>query len=336
MLLEELCSLDGVSGQEDMVREYIIEQIQDDCSYRIDEMGNIIAFKKGKSTPQKKLLLSAHMDEVGLIVTSITEDGCLRFSPVGGIDPRVLIATRVKFLNGVKGVISAVPVHLLTPEERGKIPETQSLVIDIGAKDRQQAEQNIHPGDVAVFDSEFLQLGEETVKAKAIDDRFGCALLIELIKQELPWDVTFTFTVQEEVGLRGAKTAAYTVAPDYAIIVEATTAADVRGVPEEKQVCKLGGGGVVSFMDSRTYYSQRLYKMAFALAEKRGIPIQTKTVIAGGNDAGAIQQAGKGAEVIAVSLPCRYIHSPSCVVNRKDMEACAELVSALIHEIGAL
>ena len=173
----------------------------------------------------------------------------------------------------------------------------------------------MNSGDIVYFSSEYTEFGNGMIKSKAVDDRFGCALLIELIKSDLEYDAYFTFTVQEEIGLRGARAAAFSVNPDVAIAVEATTAADIEGVSGNKRVCSLGKGAVVSYMDRGTMYDKELYNYAFEIAEKKNISCQTKTLIAGGNNSGAIHIAGNGVRTIAVSAPCRYLHSPSCVVK---------------------
>lgn len=329
--LKTLCELNGTSGREDKVREYIIEQIKDKAGYSVDKLGNIIAFKKGNAVPKNKIMLDAHMDEVGLIVTSVQPDGTLTFAEVGGIDPSVVIGRQVT-VNGLYGVVGAKAVHNLSADEREKAPEMDSLYIDIGAADREEAEKYVSPGDCAYFVSEYTEMGNDTILAKAIDDRFGCALMIDMIQSDLPYDMYFTFTVQEEIGLRGAKAAAYTVNPDIAIVIESTTAADIDSVPEAKQVCHLGKGAVVSFMDRSTMYDKQLYDIAFEQSAEKNIPCQTKTTIAGGNNSGAIHTSRGGIRTIAVSAPCRYLHSPSCVVNKNDLKACYDMVNAIIEK----
>ena len=335
-LLKELCLADGVSGDESAVRELIISRIKDVCEYRVDNLGSIICFKKGKKTPAKKLMVCAHMDEVGFIVTYIRLDGTLSFGNVGGIDPSVVIGRQVRVgKDRISGVVGSTAVHNLSKEQREKAPKTDSLYIDIGAADRAEAEKYVSPGDCAYFDSEFTDMGS-CIKSKAIDDRAGCAMMTELLHEELEYDTYFVFNVQEEIGLRGATASAYSVAPDYAIVLETTTAADIDGASGAKRVCEVGKGPVVSFMDRHTMYDKELYRLAFDIAEEQGIPCQTKTMIAGGNDAGAIHISGRGVRTMAVSLPCRYLHSPSSVIAGADLENTYKLVKSLIgriHEI---
>lgn len=332
--LHDLCLINGISGDEDKVREYIISRISDICEYSVDNLGNVIAFKKGKKTPKNKVMLSAHMDEVGLIVKYINDDGSLKVDSVGGVDPRVVFGRQVSVgKNGITGVVGGVAIHNLSSDERGKSVPFDKLTIDIGALNREEAEKKVSLGDSVYFQSDYLELGDGFIKSKAIDDRFGCALMLELIESELEYDTYFTFVVQEEIGLRGAKTASYTVNPDYAIVLEATTAADIPSAGGEKSVCKCKNGPVVSFMDRSTVYNKELYKLAFEIAKENNIPCQTKTMIAGGNDAGAIHISRGGVKTLAVSIPCRYIHSPSCVANKDDIINSYKLVNLLLGKI---
>ncbi len=333
--LKTLCSLDGTSGREENVRDYIISRIDGKCEYNVDPMGNIIAFKKGKETPKNKLMFSAHMDEVGFIVTYITSDGFLKFDCVGGIDSKVVVGRQVRFSqneNEIYGVIGLKPVHLSSGSESTKAPSVESLYVDIGAASKEEAEKYVTVGDSFYFVSKPTEFGENKFRSKAIDDRFGCAVMIKMIESDLPYDAAFTFVVQEEVGLRGAGAAAFTVDPDYAFVLETTTASDVAGVSGADCVCRLGDGAVVSFMDRATIYDREMFKKAFELAKEKNIPCQTKTLVAGGNDAGAIHRSRGGIKTLAVSLPCRYIHSASCVADIRDMEACEKIVYALYEE----
>lgn len=332
--LRDLCLINGISGDEDKVRDYIISRISDKCEYSVDNLGNVIAFKKGNKTPKNKVLLSAHMDEVGLIVKYISEDGSLKVDSVGGVDPRVVFGRQVSVgENEITGVVGGVAIHNLSSDERGKSVPFDKLTIDIGALNREEAEKTVSLGDSVYFKSDYLEFGDGFIKSKAIDDRFGCALMLELIESELEYDTYFTFVVQEEIGLRGAKVASYTVNSDYAIVLEATTAADIPSAAGEKSVCKCGSGPVVSFMDRSTIYNKELYKLAFDLAKENDIPCQTKTMIAGGNDAGAIHVSRGGVKTTAVSIPCRYIHSPSCVASKDDMVNSFRLVELILDKI---
>lgn len=333
-MLKALCQLNSTSGDENAVRDFIISEIKDYCKYEVDNLGSVIAYKKGKKTPEKTVSINAHMDEVGFIVTGITEDGYLRFSTVGGIDSRVCLDRIVTVgRNNVSGVIADKAFHLLSADEKSKCPDFDGLLIDIGADSKEQAENVVNVGDFVYFVSDYVEFGNGFIKAKALDDRIGCMLMIELIKSDLEYDTVFCFNVQEEVGLRGSKCTAHRVNADVAVVLEATTAADLCTVSGCDRVCVLGNGPVVSFMDRSTIYDRGLYDLAFSVANDNGIPIQTKTAVAGGNDAGAIQTAGNGARVIAISLPCRYIHSANSVVKMEDIENTRKLLKELLPKL---
>lgn len=299
-----------------------------------DRLGNLLVEVTGRQRAARKVLFTAHMDEVGLMITSITEEGFLRFTEVGGIDPGVLFGHRVT-VNGHVGVIGGKAVHQCSTEEKKRLPKAADMLIDIGAADRAEAEAVARPGDTAVFEDRFLPLSGDRFVSKALDDRAGCALLLSLLEEIPAYDITLAFTVQEEVGLRGAATAAFAVQPEIAVVVDATTAADTAGVPEAKQVCRVGGGAVVSFMDRRTLYDHALYDGILRIAREAGLPVQSKTMVAGGNDAGAIQTAGSGARVAAVSLPCRYIHSPACLLAEEDVRHTGALLRLLADTLPA-
>ncbi len=329
--LRELCSLDGVSGDEAPVREYIrakLEAIEHVDIIKEDALGNLLVHLKGQTSAEKTVMIAAHMDEVGMIVTGYTEDGLLRFSTVGGISKAVMIGRTVR-IRDMFGVIGCKAIHMCKGDEKTTLPSAD-LLIDIGACNKEEAACRVSIGDSVVFDTEFAQMGE-LVRGRAIDDRAGCAVLLKLAQTQPKTGMWLAFTVQEEIGLRGAKTAAFQVDPSVAVVVDATTAADTCGVPKAKQVCAVNHGAVVSFMDGRTLYDKALYERIMETAQTCGIPAQPKSMVAGGNDAGAIQTAAHGAKVAAISLPCRYIHSPSCVLSMQDMDAVYQLITALIE-----
>lgn len=333
-MLKELCLINGTSGDEGKVRDYIITQIKDYCEYSVDNLGSIIAYKKGRKAPAQKISFNAHMDEVGFIITGITDDGYLRFTSVGGIDSRVCLDRIVTVgKKAVKGVIGDKAFHLLSSDEKDRCPSFDDLLIDIGATSKNEAEQYVSLGDFAYFDCDYVELGNGYIKAKALDDRIGCMLMIELIKSELEYDTVFCFNVQEEVGLRGSKCTSYAVDADIAIVLESTTAADLDGVSGANRVCVLGDGPVISFMDNRTIYDRELFELGFTVAKENNIPAQTKTAVAGGNDAGAIQTSGDGARVMAISLPTRYIHSGASVVKASDIDETRRLLKALLPKL---
>lgn len=333
-LIKKLSLLNGTSGREDEVRNFIIEEIKDYAdSYETDPLGNLIVFKKGVVKPAKKVMLDAHMDEVAMMITCVNDDGTLDFECVGGIDSRVMLGRTVTVgKKKVNGVIGLKPVHLLSAKERSEVPS--ELYIDIGAEDLNEAETLVSPGDCAYFNSEFVEYGDGFIKGKALDDRAGCAILINMIKSELPCDMYFNFSAGEEVGLGIAGTAAYRIDPDYAIVVETTTAADLADVPKSKQVCRLGEGAAISFMDRRTVYPRELFDKAMEIAEKNGIKAQVKSAVAGGNNAGIIHKTAGGIKTVTVSLPCRYLHSPSCVLKKEDIAESEKLIRLLAKELA--
>lgn len=334
-LLKKLSMARGISGHEESVRTLIQREVSHYADKTVvDSMGNLLIFKKGKERAKTKLMLSAHMDEVGFIVNYITEDGFLKFASVGGIDCRVICGKSVTVgENALPGVVGAKPIHLLKSEEKDKSVPIEELYIDIGAKDKEEALQYVQLGDMICFDAVF-DTSEGMIKGKALDDRAGCAVLVEMIQSELPYDMYFTFVVQEEIGLRGAKTAAYALDPQACIVVEATTAADIAGVDDAKQVCHLGKGAVISFMDRSTIYDKEYYKLAFQAAEAVGASCQAKQAVAGGNDAGAIHQSRSGIRTIAVSLPCRYLHSAVSMIAQDDLFAVQKMVMEMAKRIA--
>ena len=336
--IQTLCEINGISGRETPVAEEIIRQIGDAADkVTADPLGNVLVWKKGKQQPRSRVMFCAHMDEVGMMVTGVTPEGFLRVAAVGGINPKVIAGRRVAVGDkNLPGVIGSKAIHLSSNEERESAPKLDQLYLDIGAKVREEALTLISLGDSVHFAGGYEEFGDGFLVAKAIDDRAGCAILLELLHTELEYDAWFCFAVQEEVGGRGAKAAAYTIQPDIAVVVESTASGDVSGVEGDNRVCVVGDGAVVSFMDRSTIYDKDLYDFAFALAARKGIPCQTKTKIAGGNDAGVIQSAAGGARCMAISIPSRYIHSASDVAKRSDIQAVADLVQAVAGEIGAL
>lgn len=331
-MLKELCTINSTSGDESKIREFIISKIRDYCDFHTDNLGSIIAFKKGVKTPAKKVMICAHMDEVGFIITNISDDGYLEFSPVGGINPNV-VAGRILDINAIKGVVGLKPIHLQSSDEKSTVPSFKNLKIDIGAKSREEAEKYVSLGDYCYFSCGYEKIGNGYIKSKALDDRIGCMLMIEMIKSELEYDTYFCFNVQEEVGLRGATCTSYSVNPDVAVVLESTTAADLCAVTGGNRVCVLGNGPVISFMDGRTVYDRDLYVLAMKTAKEKNLTVQTKTAIAGGNDAGAIQTSAGGAKVLAVSLPCRYIHSGASVVKESDIELTRKFLKELVPKL---
>ena len=327
--LQKLTFVDGVSGHEIAVRRMIERCIEGKFSYAIDRLGNLIVRSGGYKADDRRLMICAHMDEVGLMITQITERGFLRFSAVGGIDERILPGKTVRVgPENVPGVIGKLAIHLHDKAAREKITPIDELYIDIGAADRAQAEKYVRVGDVAAFTTEGFDLGDK-ICAKALDDRVGCEVLLHLLQNCPEANFTAVFTKGEEVGCFGATAAAQELRPRYAIVLESTTASD--NDPSDP-VCKVGEGPVLSFMDRSAIYDRAFLRRAKDAAEKYGVPYQLKQAVAGGNEAGRIQSAADGCYVLAVSLPCRYIHSPYSVAAEGDIEAMKRLVTSIVKE----
>ena len=336
-LLKDLCSLGGIGGWEDEGRAYIKA-----CSapyssdMRVDSLGTLIVYKKGKKTAPNTLMLCAHMDEVGLIVRNITEDGYLKFECVGSIDHGILIGKKVRVgRKKLPGVIGVKAYHLGSEQEEKTPPKPESLYIDIGAKDKADAGQLVELGDPCVFDTPCELFGEGMFKAKAIDDRLNCALFLKLIQQELPMDVTFVFSVQEEVGVRGAYGPAFAEHPRYALVADCTTAADFPNVQPKNQVCKIGDGPVIPFMDGGAVVDRGLFERMRRVAIDNHIPWQTKHCASGATDSKAIQSVKSGVRVVVVSAPIRYLHAPSSVCCIDDFESMLKLVHCFIDDVAA-
>ncbi len=336
--VKKLCSMSGVSGCEDEVRGYIRGRIEHHASdMRVDSMGNLIVFKRGKGTPSRCLMLCAHMDEVGIIITSINSDGYLKFDFVGGIDRRTVIGKRVYIgSDRLPGVIGIKAYHHVTKDEEKQVPKLTDLYIDIGADGEEAAKSLVSLGDFGVFAPNIIELGGGNIKAKALDDRIGCAALVKLIEETLEYDCHFVFTVQEEVGTRGALAAAFGITPDIAVIAEGTTAADLPFVPKGRKICSPGCGVVIPFMDGGTIYDRTMFEFLRDLAEKNGIPWQTKNYISGGTDAAAVQRTKSGIRVAGVAAAIRYIHSPASVGNKADFEGMLSLLRLFINNVEEL
>ena len=345
-LIRELSLAFGPSGCEDAVRDIIIEQIKGDCdAYTMDKAGNLIAVIRGRGLDYnrenpRRIMLSAHMDEVGFMIRDITEEGYLKFGLVGGMDPRVLCGRHVIVGDKQKlhGVIASKAIHLQSAEERTKATPVKSMYIDIGAKDREEAKKYVSVGDYATFDSDFVTFGKDgcMMKGKALDDRAGCALLIEIMRNlhrepcNLPFDVCFAFTCCEEVGISGANVAAFGIKPDTAIIVEATAVNDLPGAGRNA-VSKQGEGGTLTLADRGTIYDMGFIDFARQTAEQKGLKCQIKQTVTGGTDAAHIQRALTGVRVLGLSLPTRYIHSASNVARFEDFEQTRDLVVAMLR-----
>lgn len=332
MFLKELTKLSGVSGNEYEVRNYIKEKLKEiNCDFFVDKLGNVIAHNKGKKT--QTIMVAAHMDEVGLMVSHIDSDGFIQFKAVGGIDQRVL-NSKLVFVGDkmIPGVIGSKAVHQMSDEERGKSVSIDKMYIDIGTYSKKDTEKLVSIGDYVTFKGDYVEFGDNLVKAKALDDRAGCSALLELLSMKLDVDFYGVFTVMEEVGCKGAQTAAYLLEPDYSIILEGTVCADMPGVKDHSKVTLIGKGAALSLMDNSTIYDINEVRHIKELAKNNNISCQLRESSAGGNDAGVIHKTKEGSKVVAISIPCRYIHSAVNVASLEDYKSVVELAKLVILE----
>lgn len=339
MLLEKLSNARGVSGNEAEVREILIDAIKNRVDdYRTDTLGNLIALKKAKSTRGRnslKVMLAAHMDEVGLMIVHHESNGYLRFEKVGGIDDRVLLSKVVLIgKDKIPGVIGVKPIHLLKQKEREQVIDSDSMSIDIGVKTKEEAQAAVKLGDYVTFATEFAEIGGGLVKGKALDDRVGCATLVEILKRDYPFDVYGVFTVQEEVGARGARVAAYAIEPAYAFALEGTVCDDSPKKKDVSPVTRVGGGPAITFMDNSMISDRRLVDLLIETAKENRIPYQFKQAVAGGTDAGRIHLSKEGVPSVAVAVPTRYIHSPVSLLSKQDFENTIALMSKALPKLA--
>ncbi len=334
MLLARLTEANGAPGQEGDVRNLIRAEIEPHVQeIKTDALGNLIAIKN-PDAPGPRVMLAAHMDEVALMIVGIEGNGFLKFRPIGGVDPRVLVAKSVVVgPKKIAGVIGSKPIHLQKPPERERAFTMQELLIDIGAKNKEEAERLVKLGEIAYFTTSYEEFGNGKVKAKALDDRVGCALAIRLLQEEVSFPLIAAFTVQEEVGLRGAGVATYQVKPDLALVLEGTTASDVPGTDEHKHATTVGAGPCITVIDRASIPHPALVQELLALASEQGIAVQIRRNTAGGTDAGQIQLSEEGVKVATIAVPCRYIHSPVSVMSKDDYEGAYKLVKSYLTKV---
>ena len=338
-LIKRLSEAFGPSGFEDDVRNIVVEELsRSGISYEIDRVGNIVA-KKITDDKKPTVILDAHIDEIGFLITHIDKNGFLRFELLGGLDERILPSQRV-VIRGEKGfiygVIGAKAPHLLTPEERTKTMPYRSLFIDIGAASQDEAiEMGIREGSPATFDAKFIRQGNR-ILGKAFDDRLGTYLVIELLRSSdnIPINIIGVFSTQEEVGLRGARVVAYRLEADYAIALESTAAADTPGTPEHEVSTKLGSGPAITIADRATISSPPLVRMLVDIAKMNKIPYQFKGRMVGGTDAAAYRYSAWGIPSTTISIPARYIHSCLAVADIADIENTKRLVLGFMETIS--
>ena len=340
--LEAFSNADGPSGWEGAVRDEIVKVVRDSVdSLEVDAMGSLVArvapagsngTGRGKRRPH--VMLCAHMDEVGFMVTGIEKDGRVRMRRVGGIDPRILMGQVFRIgPKRVRGVAGVLPAHLLTDKDMGKTVPVEDLFLDIGAASREEALEEISLGDLIAFDTTYEAWGSVR-KGKAFDDRAGCAVLASLVQERPPVPVTAVWAVQEEIGLRGAAATARRVTPDVAIVLEGTASGEMPGAPESEQYPRMGGGPTITVMDRSLMADARLIEMLERTAKERKIPTQWKRPGVGGTDAGRIALSGAGVPAAVVSVACRYIHAPAALLDIRDPQRVVELVWHTLEALG--
>ena len=333
MLIKRLTDANGLPGFECEVREIIKEEIKSyvDEMYT-DRMGNLIAVKN-KNKEGRHIALSAHMDEVGLCVSHVDKDGYIRFHS-WGVDARILPAKIVKIgKNRVTGVIGTKAIHLQEPQERTMALAIDKLYIDIGADSKEEAEKLVEVGDYVAFDSDYVEFGTK-IKAKALDDRVGCIAMIEALKSDYPHKLTACFVVQEEVGLRGSMISAYQINADLVLNLEGTISADTMGIKEHQTVNIQGNGPSISLIDRTSIYLKKYIDAIREVADKNNIPYQFRRSQMGGTDAANYHTAHGGTPVIGIAVPCRYIHSPVSIVDKRDLENFFKLIHKFIFAYG--
>ena len=335
-LLAEICETAGAPGFEDRVRKLVLREIESLVDeFSIDNLGNVTAIKKGNDS-SKKVMLGAHMDEIGFIVTHIDDNGFVRFHTLGGFDPKTLTAQRV-IVHGEKdlmGVMGSKPIHVMTPEERNKVPKTTDYFIDMGMN-KEEVEKYVEVGNPITRERKLIEMGD-CVNCKSIDNRVSVFILIEVLKQlkSVPYDVYAVFTVQEEVGLRGANVSALNINPDFGFGIDTTIAFDVPGAAAHEKVTELGKGTGIKIMDSRSICDHRMVAFMKKTADKHSITWQPEILIAGGTDTAGIQQMTPGGSIAgAVSIPTRHIHQSIEMANKSDIKGSIDMLVACLSEM---
>ena len=339
-LLKQICEIPGAPGFEKPVRDLVVSLVSPHVDeVRIDNIGNVIALKKGKRNPDgKRVMLAAHLDEIGFIVSHIDEQGFLRFNTLGGFDPKTLTAQRV-IVHGKKdlvGVMGSKPIHVMTPEEKTKLPKTTDFFIDLGMP-KEEVEKYITIGDPVTRDRELIEMGD-CVNCKSIDNRVAVFIVIEAMKQlkNPAYDVYATFTVQEEVGIRGANVAAHQINPDFGIALDTTIAFDVPGAAAHEKVTELGKGTAIKIMDAMTICDYRMVAFMKQVAGKEAISWQPELLTAGGTDTAGVQRMGQqGAIAGAISIPTRHLHQVIEMAHKKDIADSIALLVACLEQLDA-
>jgi len=336
-LLSKICKMPGAPGFEQRVRVLVIEELEELVDeWSIDAMGNVIALKKGKA--DKRVMVAAHMDEIGFMVSHIDDEGFIRFHPLGGFDPKTLTSQRV-IVHGkedVIGVMGSKPIHLMKPEERSKTVPIDEYFIDTG-RPKSELDQLIEVGDPITRDGTLIQMGD-CVNSKSLDNRVSVFILLETLRvlkgKKLPYDLYAVFTVQEEVGIRGAASAAHRINPDFGFGLDVTIAFDVPGAQAHEMVTRMGEGTAIKVIDGRTICDYRMVKYLKGLANKHKIKWQTEVLPKGGTDTEGIQRSGKnGAIAGAISIPLRHIHQTIEMAHQKDIQYSIDLLALAVQHL---
>jgi putative aminopeptidase FrvX len=337
-LLAAICKTPGAPGFEQKVRELVIKEVTPLVDeIQVDNMGNVYAIKRGKAN--KKVMIGAHMDEIGFIVTHIDKNGFIRFHPLGGFDPKTLTAQRV-IVHGKKdviGVMASKPIHVMTSEEKGKVAKITDFFIDTGLS-KEEVEELITVGDPVTREREFIEMGN-CVNSKSLDNRLAVFILIESLRQlkdqSLPYDVYGVFTVQEEVGVRGANVSALNIKPDFGFGLDTTIAYDLPGASDHEKITSLGEGTAIKIMDAMTICDYRMVAFMKQTADKHNIKWQSEILTAGGTDTAGIQRMTNGGSIAgAISIPTRHLHQVIEMANKDDIQGSIDLLSACLTDIG--
>ncbi len=337
-LLANICEIAGAPGFEQRIRALVIKEIEPFVdSIQVDNMGNVITLKKAAKNPEgKKVMVAAHMDEIGFIVTHIDDNGFIRFATLGGFDPKTLTAQRV-IIHGKKdviGVMGSKPIHVMTPEERNKIPKITDYFIDMGMS-KKEVEKYVSIGNPITRERELIEMGN-CVNCKSIDNRVSVYILIEALKnlKKFPYDVYGVFTVQEEVGVRGAKVAAQIINPDFGLGLDTTIAFDLPGAQPHEMVTKLGEGTAIKILDAMTICDYRMVDYLKGIADKNKIKWQPEVLVAGGTDTAGVQRSGQnGAISGAISIPTRHLHQVIEMADKDDIEGSIKLLTKALESL---
>jgi putative aminopeptidase FrvX len=336
-LLSAICETPGAPGYEQRIRKQVIEEVTPLVdSVEVDNMGNIYAVKKGTATEQKSVMLAAHIDEIGFIVSHIDDNGFVRFHPLGGFDPKTLTSMRV-LVHGKKdlvGIMGVKPIHMMSPEERQKSPKLTDYFIDLGLP-KLEVEKFVSVGDTVTRKQDLIELGD-CITGKSLDNRISVFILIEVLRnlKKVPYDVHAVFTVQEEVGIRGAQVASHLINPDFGIALDVTIANDTPGASAHEKITEIGKGCAIKIMDSKTICDYRMVDFLKSTADRASIAWQPEILPVGGTDTAQVQRMGKHGSIAgAVSTPVRYIHQTTEMANPDDIHASIELITAALETL---